>query len=256
MSDEQDRMAVVGRREMERRGMEEARARCIARFVERQRRKRRWIPLLEIANQHGMSAGPAGCAGYDQTYAWALRALSQAVCDGEFERAGKCRVLYLPPDMSLSDRPPYFAAPLRWLEPEAYRIARNATAPELPLDVLGCCWLSRELTWQWLTAHGSRWPAHFGPPPAPHGKQATGQPERALYEARVEEIRKSSGRAPPLQTTKSGALGDREWAVANGISRPKVEKWRRELLGRQSRGRPKNSAGNSQENNSSAELTN
>jgi hypothetical protein len=62
------------------------------------------------------------------------------------------------------------------------------------------------------------------------------------YKRRVAGFRKR-GRTPPIQTTKDGEKGDREWAVANGVSRDIIKKWRLELLGTQARGRPRNSAG-------------
>jgi hypothetical protein len=61
---------------------------------------------------------------------------------------------------------------------------------------------------------------------------------RSAYETRVAEFQKAHGRNPPIQTTKTGVQGDREWAVANGVSRPDIERWRRELLERPTRGAP------------------
>jgi hypothetical protein len=80
------------------------------------------------------------------------------------------------------------------------------------------------------------------PPPA----VCVEQNHRAAYARRVEEFRKTHpGRNPPVQNTKSGLQGDREWATAKGISRPDITKWRREVLGEQKGGRPKNPTRNS-----------
>jgi hypothetical protein len=67
----------------------------------------------------------------------------------------------------------------------------------------------------------------------------TNSDKQLAYESRVAEFRKThDGRNPPIQTTKAGVQGDREWAVANGVPRTDISKWRHELLGTQSRGRP------------------
>jgi hypothetical protein len=156
---DRDRQAALRHREMERRRLEDARARCIARFVERQRAKQQWFSFCDIADAHGLSAGPAGSPAYDQTRDFALRTLSDAIVLGEVERTGWSKVLYLAADISTSDRGIYIPPP-RWLKREAYRIALDAKAPELPLDVLGCCWLSRERATAWLELHGCRLPPY------------------------------------------------------------------------------------------------
>ena len=69
--------------------------------------------------------------------------------------------------------------------------------------------------------------------------------DRSAYEARVAEFRAEHGRDPPLQKTTAGILGDREWAVQNGVRRDTLAQWRRETLGPQKGGRPKNSSENS-----------
>jgi hypothetical protein len=70
---------------------------------------------------------------------------------------------------------------------------------------------------------------------------------RSAYEARVAAFQAEHGRNPPIQNTKQGVEGDREWATKNGVSREHLTEWRHELLGKQKGGRPKteNSAGNS-----------
>jgi hypothetical protein len=78
------------------------------------------------------------------------------------------------------------------------------------------------------------------PSPAAAGES---DPARRKYDERVAEHQRLHGGAPPLETTKSGVQGDREWAVQNGVSRPVVEKWHRELPGARGRGAPKKRQG-------------
>jgi len=59
--------------------------------------------------------------------------------------------------------------------------------------------------------------------------------KRELYRDRVAEF----DRQPPLETTKSGTLGDRQWATQNSVPRSTVEQWRREEGVRTNRGAPK-----------------
>jgi len=61
------------------------------------------------------------------------------------------------------------------------------------------------------------------------------------YKRRVAKHEKA-GRIPPIQTTKGGVQGDREWAHENGVSRANITDWRREFVKARS-GRPPNSAG-------------
>jgi hypothetical protein len=58
---------------------------------------------------------------------------------------------------------------------------------------------------------------------------------RPLYAARVAEL----GHAPPVQTTKLGTEGDREWATKERITRVEIAALRRDILGEVRRGRPK-----------------
>jgi hypothetical protein len=69
------------------------------------------------------------------------------------------------------------------------------------------------------------------------GPRQTG--DLAAYENRIAEFRKKHGRDPPIQTTKTGLQGDREWAKDNGISRDDITKWRRDCLGTKTGGAPK-----------------
>jgi len=82
--------------------------------------------------------------------------------------------------------------------------------------------------------------------PVPPPEVCIEQAHRMTYDQRVAEFRKDhSGRNPPVQTTKDGLEGDREWAVRNGISRDEIARLREECL-KTTLGRPpKNSTENS-----------
>jgi hypothetical protein len=82
--------------------------------------------------------------------------------------------------------------------------------------------------------------------PAPPPAVCVEQTHRAAYVRRVAKFQKDhSGRNPPVQKTKDGSEGDREWAANEGISRGEITRLRRELL-KTKRGRPsKNPAENS-----------
>jgi hypothetical protein len=70
--------------------------------------------------------------------------------------------------------------------------------------------------------------------PGIEAAESTGSPKaehRAAYVRRVAEFDKDHpGRIPPVQITKSGLEGDREWAIREGISRDEITKFRREIL--------------------------
>jgi hypothetical protein len=63
------------------------RAKRSIRFADRQARERQWIAFSELAERYARNIGIS--EGYE--------ALRRAVIDGEFERADRCRVLYLTP---------------------------------------------------------------------------------------------------------------------------------------------------------------
>ena len=46
----------------------------------------------------------------------------------------------------------------------AFEAAQMPLAPSLPLNVLGLCWVPRELAREWIEKNAYRWPAHFEPP--------------------------------------------------------------------------------------------
>jgi hypothetical protein len=215
-----------------------ARKKQILRFRESQQRRRQWISIAEIADWIACSRGATDrrdetlrAQGYDD--------LLNAMLLGEFDHNGRSGILYLSPDPERSR-----------LEVGKLRNMRDfyANSSTLNDEVLARCWVPRKLAQRWFQRRDLPWPKQFDPvQPSPPSRQVAGQTRRSAYQSRVEEIRKLYGRDPPLENTKSGIQGDREWAAANGISRPDIEMWRRELLWPQRRGRPRNSAANSAE---------
>lgn len=212
----------------------QARTRQILRFRECQQRRRRWISIADIADWIATERGASDrrdetlrARGYDD--------LLKAMLSGEFDQANRSCILYLSPD---SER---FRLGVDKLRNMRDYYAGTSTVGD---QVLPRCWVPRDLARRWFGRRDLPWPQVFDPMLAE--TELNEKPaRRAAYEMRVAQIRELHGRNPPIQTTKGGLQGDREWAAANGISRPQSVKWRRELLERQSRGRPKNSAGNS-----------
>jgi hypothetical protein len=81
-----------------------------------------------------------------------------------------------------------------------------------------------------------------GKKPATEGSSSLTRKKKAAYRRRVKEFRKRNS-VPPYQTNKDGVQGDLQWAVKNGVRRPDIVAWRRELLDKRApgRGRPRNS---------------
>ena len=110
------------------------RAGRMLRFADRQEQERRWIRFIELAERYGRNIGVA--EGYEQ--------LRLAVMNGDFERAGRSRVLYLHP----------LATHTKMTRDKM----RNAseTLPRLTLErhYLGCCWIPRDMATAWCLARG------------------------------------------------------------------------------------------------------
>ncbi len=215
----------------------QARARQIFRFRECQQRRRRWISIADIADWIATERGISDrrdvillAQGYDD--------LLNAMLSGEFDHDGRSRILNLMPH---SERLRLDVDTLRNMR--EFYVGTSMVSDE----VLPRCWVPRELARRWFLRRDLPWPGHFDPvltATAPNDKTSA-RTDRATYEKRIADFRKLYGRDPPIQSTKSGLQGDREWAAANGISRPEIAKWRLELLGRKIGGRPRNEAGNS-----------
>ena len=75
------------------------------------------------------------------------------------------------------------------------------------------------------------------PEHSPDAETAAATEARLDYAKRVAEFR-ARGEEPPLETTKSGVLGDLQWAPQHGVSRPDVKRWREEEGVKAERGRP------------------
>src|SRR6516225_4477201 len=97
----------------------------ILRFAERQKKQRAWISFSELAERYGRNIGIT--EGYEQ--------LKRAVINGEFERNGRSRVLYLHPAVTIAKM--------------TRERMRNAVET-YPLETvrrhyLAPCWIPREL---------------------------------------------------------------------------------------------------------------
>jgi hypothetical protein len=185
----------------------------IDKFVERQRIIRQWIALAEIADWCAFSANRASAADQEKARTLAYDHLDRWARNGEFERAGKSKILYLDPLVT-----PHGAAPRCWLTLE--QLGYVDTIRDLP----GNCYVSRELARQWLVAHGYPWPAHFDPQPRTPTDTPTGTrtPPSPTVERATQTVQAPLGvgealspeRGPPRLRGK--ALDDEldEWALA------------------------------------------
>jgi hypothetical protein len=155
MSDEEDRRALKWRREKWRR-------RWILKFVERQRIARRWIALFDLVDWCAQSTTTASLDGQAKAREVAYQRTTDSVRKGEFDRDGRSKILYL--DTLVTSEG---ASPRCRLTREQFEVAFDSTATppsySLPISVLNCCWLPRELARRWLESHGYRWAAHFEP---------------------------------------------------------------------------------------------
>lgn len=91
------------------------------------------------------------------------------------------------------------------------------------------------------------WPAVEAVEPEDGDSPPDASDHLVAYRVRVEEAIARTNRPPPIQDTKTGEQGDREWAVERGISRKVITEWRRTVVGKQKAGRPRNPAENSAE---------
>jgi hypothetical protein len=215
----------------------QARTRQILRFRECQQRRRRWISIVDIADWIATERGASDrrdatlrAQGYDH--------LLDAMLSGEFDQDGRSCILHLTPDRGR------LRLGVDRLRKMCDYYAGTSTVSD---QVLPRCWVPRELARRWFRRRDLPWPRRLDPVVAGtvSNDTAGAHANRATYEMRVAQIRELHGRNPPIQTLKNGLQGDREWAAENRISRTEIERLRREILGRQTAGRPKNSAGNS-----------
>jgi len=97
----------------------------IVRFADRQKKQRAWIQFSELAERHRRNIGID--EGYEQ--------LKRAVINGEFERNGRSRVLYLHPAVTTAK-----------MTREKMRNAVETHPPEtVRRHYLAPCWIPREL---------------------------------------------------------------------------------------------------------------
>jgi hypothetical protein len=156
----------------------------IKRFAEHQRRLREWISVPDLTDWCGQSTTTAVVAEQAKSRDLALELFADSILKAEFEREGRSKILFL--SSRVTGRGSIPCRLKRESFERQWRYAAKMTpAPPLPLEVLACCWLPRELARQWIESHGYRWPPHLDPekPPAVlesgenlHGKPL-GKPE-------------------------------------------------------------------------------
>ena len=101
------------------------RAARILRFMDRQKNERAWIAFPELAEGYGRNIGSA--EGYEQ--------LKRAVINGEFERNGRSRVLYLHPGVTRTKMT------REWMR----NVVETYPAETVRRHYLAACWIPREL---------------------------------------------------------------------------------------------------------------
>jgi hypothetical protein len=189
---------------------EQRRRNRIMRFVERQLTVREWIAFVDLADWCAQSTTAAGIDEEKKAKDLAYRRLADAIINGEFERDGRSKILYLDT-----------LVPRCRLTIGQFRIAFGARAtppyPPPPLAVLNCCWLPRELAQKWLESHGYRWPEHFEPasshaPPLANVVKAPGP----LASSRTKHYPPTRER-PFWPAARDVA---REWLTENGCPAP------------------------------------
>jgi hypothetical protein len=130
----------------DRRFIRDCHEQCIRIWKERQRRERAWINFAAIAD---WCARMPGDVARDRTrHAQALLDLLDAVLAGEFDRAERCRVAYLPVGITDSSKPLRLRVRL-----DDLRRYRDLGEPSL---VLAHCWAPRALCLRWFEARGIR----------------------------------------------------------------------------------------------------
>jgi hypothetical protein len=110
------------------------RAARMLRFAKRQEQERCWIRFIELAERYGRNIGVA--EGYEQ--------LRLAVMNGDFERAGRSRVLYLHP----------FAMHTKMTRDKMRNASETFPRTTLERHYLGCCWIPRDMAVAWCVARG------------------------------------------------------------------------------------------------------
>jgi hypothetical protein len=120
------------------------RAKRIMRFADRQAHERRWIEFGELAERYGRNVGIS--EGYEL--------LRRAVIAGEFERAGRCRVLYLHPfdihTKMTRERMANISESYIDAVPSSHASYFRRT---LERQYLACCWIPRDMAAAWCSTH-------------------------------------------------------------------------------------------------------
>jgi hypothetical protein len=141
----------------------EARRRAwINRFGKQQRRLRKWISVLDLADWCALSTTTAGAVEQGRAPDLALGLLADSILTGEFEHEGRSKILYLWSRITGLGSVPCRLTKEAFAQQRQYAVAMTPAEP-LPMEVLARCWVPRWLARRWTEAHGYRWPSHFDP---------------------------------------------------------------------------------------------
>jgi hypothetical protein len=121
-------------------GPEEWRVNREVRFTWRQQREREWIPFREIAEWFAeLNGGGANEAARASAY----EMLQHDFLNGDFEEAGRSRILYL-----------HFRTPMAKMTRNRLQTAIDTLSDEdVRLQYLGRCWLPEPMFQRWLAKH-------------------------------------------------------------------------------------------------------
>ena len=121
-------------------GPEEWRVNREVRFTWRQQREREWIPFREIAEWFAeLNGGGANEAARASAY----EMLQHDFLNGDFEEAGRSRILYL-----------HFRTPMAKMTRNRLQTAIDTLSDEdVRLEYLGRCWLPEPMFQRWLAKH-------------------------------------------------------------------------------------------------------
>jgi hypothetical protein len=162
----------------------------IRRFAERQRRRRDWISFGEIAEWCSELGG--SIVSDEDARAGAYEKLQADLMAGDFEEAGKTRILYLHP-----------WTPLAKMTRDRARDFMERAPPETQRsEYWDHCWISRHLFHRWLAKHNlPTSPSRFKPlTEAP----ATSKPSAPNAKDRSQCAASRKPTTPAPQNTKTG----------------------------------------------------
>ena len=130
---------------------------CLRSWKERQWRERGWINFSDIADWCSRKHADVERDAVRRAQAW--HDLMEAVLAGEFDRAGRCCVAYLPEGHTDSSKPLW----LRLRPDELRRWRQSIPVTDFAPSVLSDCWAPRAICLRWLLARDIRPPSWLDP---------------------------------------------------------------------------------------------